>query len=519
MKTLFNLQLMILIVLLTVVLFMGCSKSDLVEETDPLEVTNPEAVDINTYIQNLTYNPQDLLNTQNIDDLPSKRTENTKSKTHDPDKGKIETCVTKDYGLQSNFSDIAILKPHNGVLYPGALVYGNGNMLDGLPDPISIYRGPMILSVDLPGIGDKGTMLVKEPSNSSVQAELDKALEYWNENTYDGGYTIASQSSSVTATFFSSEQMSMDLGMNVKWAGNSVASQLNISSSSQRKVATKVFKQIFYTVSMNTPLEKSSVFRNDVTLSDIQNAVDSDNPPAYVSSVSYGRIIMVKIESNSSDLSVDLEAVLDYASSESEVDSEYDQILRSSSVTVVTIGGNAEATSELNNIGTNQQGNGYLMDVITGKNAVYGRDNPGLPISYTIRYLKDNALAKMGYSTSYSYTDCGKKDFDHQDIKVTNDLKSYNAYVKIHYKYIDEAGKERSINGEWVTVKDESNKTISIPNGAWGVEVEIERTEGFGTGRKNMQTKFFDHVEKRHCFTLYRASGTGNNIRIKDEEC
>jgi hypothetical protein len=513
MKTLIGIKMKALLLLLLICTAIACSKGD------PLEIDNPEAMDIDTYIKGLIYNPEDLLNAQNIDGLPSKTTEKSEIKVNDPVKGQIETCTKKDFNLKTNFTEIAILRPNNGAIYPGALVGGNGNMLNGIPDPISINRGPMLLNLDLPGIGEEGSILVEEPSNTAVQVELDKALEYWNENNYDGNYTIASQSSSVTSTFFSSEQMSMDLGMNVKWAGNSVSSQLNISSSSQRKVASKVFKQIFYTVTMNTPLAPSSMFRNDVSLAAVQNSFNETNPPAYVSSVSYGRIIMIKIENESSAFSSELEAVLDYASSEGDVDLKYDEILRSSVVTVVTLGGNAEATSELNNITSGENGNGYLRDIITGKNAVYGRDNPGVPISYTIRYLKDNKLAKLGYTTDYTYTDCSSQDFEHASIKVTNDLRTYNAYAKISYSYLDEAGKVKAYeSSSWVKIKDESSKTFSFPKGSWNVEIEIERSEGIG-GRKNMQTKFFGHVKKRHCFRLFRKSGAGNNIRIEDNEC
>ena len=513
MNSLFSIKTILVLTLVTV--FLACTKDD------PLEIVNPDAMDIDGYIKSLNYNPQDLLNTQNINDLPSKRTESITEQPVEISKGKVNKCTKKDYNLQSNFSEIAILRPTNGVIYPGALVYGNGNMLDGLPDPISIRRGPMKLSVDLPGIGEKGAMLIESPSNSSVQIALDNALEYWNDQVYDGGYTIASQSSSVSSTYFSSEQMSMDLGMNIKWAGSSVQSQLNIESSHVKQVATRVFKQVFYTVTMDDILAPSAVFGEQVKLIDVQNTIDEKNPAAYVKSVSYGRIIMIKIENENAELSADLEAVLNYASSEGDIDTEYDKILRTSTVTVVTLGGNAEATSQLHNITKDENGNGYLRNVIEGENAVYNRNNPGLPIAYTIRYLKDNTLAKMGYTTDYAYTECSSQDFVHADIKVINNYQSFNAWVKLHYKYREIDDENVDIvsyeSPDWIKVKAENSKTFSIPPGAWDVEIEIERSEGFGgVGRKNMQTKFFGHVLKRYCFTLYKD---GLSFKIKDENC
>jgi thiol-activated cytolysin len=41
-----------------------------------------------------------------------------------------------------------------------------------------------------------------------------------------------------------------------------------------------------------------------------------------------------------------------------------------------------------------------------GQNALYSKNNPGQPIAYTVRFLKDGRLAKMGYSTDYTELVC-----------------------------------------------------------------------------------------------------------------
>ena len=49
---------------------------------------------------------------------------------------------------------------------------------------------------------------------------------------------------------------------------------------------------------------------------------------------------------------------------------------------------------------------GDLVPIITGENAVYSRGNPGVPISYAVKYLKDDQVAKLGYTTEYTATEC-----------------------------------------------------------------------------------------------------------------
>jgi len=434
-------------------------------ETDELEA-------INRTIANLSYNADELLNVQDTGGAASERTlndENTSSSG--PTQGQLFECRTEDYSLESNFDDVAILRPTSGVVFPGALVVGNQDMLDGAPDPLSLDRSAATLRLDLPGIGAQGTIVVDDPSsNSAVQTGVDNALEWWNANAYQEGYVNASNSSYQATTSYSSKQFSLDVGLNLEWATGSLASQFEYESTTERRYAGLVFKQVFYTVTMDTPDSPGSVFGRAVTNAQVQAAISSDAPPAYVSSVSYGRIIMVRMETTNTDTSVSLDAVLEYAGGVGTVNSEYDEILRESSVTVVTIGGNAEAASEALNLANIDSGLGALNSVITGENAVYSRENPGVPIAYTIRYLQDNSLAKMGYTTDYRVESCQTFNFDHESVDVDN-----NSIFDVRYRFVYKtAGSNDTAIGSYETVNNGQRSVESPPNGAHDVEVEFQ---------------------------------------------
>ena len=435
---------------------------------------------INSTIANLSYDPDDMLNVQDTGGAASERTLTDQNNTSSgPTQGKIFECRTEDYSLESNFDDVAILRPTNGVIFPGALVVGNEGMLDGAPDPLSIGRSAATLRLDLPGIGAQGTIVVDDPSsNSAVQTGIDNALEWWNANAYQEGYVNAANSSYQSTTSYSSKQFSLDVGLNVEWATGSLASQFDYESSTERRFAGLVFKQVFYTVTMDTPDSPGSVFDPSITNTQVQGAISSTAPPAYVSSVSYGRIIMVRMETTNTDTSVSLDAVLEYAGGVSgvgTVNSEYDEILRESSITVVTIGGNAEAASEAINLANIDSGFGALNSVITGQNAVYSRENPGVPIAYTIRYLKDNTLAKMGYTTDYRVESCQTFNFDHENVKVEN-----NSIYDIRYRFVyKRAGTNNSTATGTYEVSQNRIDIKSPPDGAHDVELEFEFQDAF----------------------------------------
>jgi thiol-activated cytolysin len=263
----------------------------------------------------------------------------------------------------------------------------------------------MTITVDLPGIGQGGVKYIESPSNSTVQAAIDSALEYWNANAYQEGYVNASSSSYRVNTSYSSQQLALDVGLNASWATGDVSAQFSYTSNENKKVVMAVYKQAFYSIDMDTPENPASIFEKSVSLNDIQNTLDATAPPAYVASVVYGRIIMFRMETSMRVTSSELESAFRYAagySVDGTLEARYKSILQQSTVEVVTLGGNAEVASNA----VSAKSAGDLEPIIKGENAVYSRNNPGVPISYTIRYLKDHSLAKLGYTTEYTATEC-----------------------------------------------------------------------------------------------------------------
>ena len=456
---------------------------------------------INAYVEKLSYNPDELLNLQYTGGGATERTVTNDNTTNTgPTLGESFECRTQDYSLESNFDDVAILRPTNGIVFPGALVVGNQGMLDGAPDPLTLGRAPVTLRLDLPGIGSQGNIVVDNPTNSSVQSSIDDALEWWNANAYQEGYVNASNSSYQASTSYSSKQFSLDVGLNVEWATGSLASQFDYESSTEKRYAGVVFKQVFYTVTMDTPSSPGSVFDTSVTQADVASAIDSDTPPAYVSSVSYGRIIMVRMETTNTNTSIELDAVLEYAGGVSgvgTVNSDYDEILKTSNITVVTIGGNAEAASEAINLADIESGYGSLNSVITGENAVYSRENPGVPIAYTIRYLKDNTLAKMGYTTDYRVESCQTFRYDHASVDVDN-----NSIFDVRYRFVYKtAGTNNTVIGGYHTVNNGQRSVKSPPDGAHDVEVEFQFQDAF-VWRALGSPRSYGYLSSQKCFEV-----------------
>ena len=233
----------------------SCSKDD-GSENDPI---NPEANDINIFFQNLNYDADQLLGAVDTGGESLLKTAGESTSDTATEEGVTTTCVKVAYNLKANFEDVAILRPTDGIIWPGALVAGNQSMRDGLPEPFTLERAPMTIRLDLPGIGEAGNITVEDPRNSNVQAEIDQALEHWNTNAYQEGYVNPSNSSYAASTSYSSKQMSLEVGMNTEWATGDVSAQFNYETTSTSRVAIMVFKQVFYTITMDTPNNPSDV--------------------------------------------------------------------------------------------------------------------------------------------------------------------------------------------------------------------------------------------------------------------
>ena len=474
------------------------------------EFIHPEADSINDLINNLTYNPDDLLEVQAISG-PSKRTDKGISTTKPVTKGWVHECNKQNYTLQNNFDDVAILRPTGGIIYPGALVVVNDNMLNGAPDPLSIERAPMTMNLDLPGMRKKGQIKVEDPQKSSnVQTALDEALEWWNAKAYKDGYVNAANSSYQASTSYSSEQLSMDVGLNYRWATGDIAAQFNYASSSEEMVAMMVYKQVFYTVTMDQPSSPSGFFREDVSVSDLQSVISNQGPPAYVHSVSYGRIIMFRMRTTVQATDIELAAAMDYArgfdKGSGSVEARSKHILSNSTMTAITIGGNAEVASEA----VTATGFGDLQGIITGKNAVYSRDNPGVPIAYSIRYVKDNSFAKMGYTTDYSIEECKDYEFQHEKITYTH-AHSGEGRFRIKYRkgtssfyyygpYREDIGKNESAE-------------IIPPRGAYDVEIEVDyKPWGLFQKYENVYKKTLNLLYSKKCYRGTYSSSKDNLV-------
>lgn len=500
--------------ILTLLLFYVSACSSTEDNIEPSKIS-PDAETISDYISNMNYNPDELFEVRPISGAVSRKPVGSPSRDYKAEFGGFTDCVTQRMNLETNYDEIPILRRTEGVIYPGALVIADrATVKEGIPTAVSIGRAPVSLRLDLPGIGERGNIVVDDVTNTGVNSKIDEALEWWNANARPEGYTIASNSSYSAASSYSSDQLSVDVGLSAKWARGDAQAQFNYTTSREKKVAMMVFKQRFYTVTMNTPRSPGSIFGADTEIGEVESKFGTDGPPAYVHSVSYGRIIMFRMESEFEAKDGELTAALNYAAGKTgasgELEVRYQSILSQSTITVVTMGGNAEAASKA----VSAKNFGDLNEILEGENAVYSRNNPGVPIAYSIKYLKDNRLAKVGFTTEYGVETCTSDKFPSKDVNLNNKNGFLGVTMRFRVDYKTKDG-GNVYKGTVYSGDIKTNKKVKkeIPEGAYDITITIEFKDGFKW--KFLYDADFDKPTER----CYESTQSFSKVTVKKVSC
>src|SRR3712207_5579648 len=155
----------------------------LATSVQPLNGENKNSDEIDDAIYDLKYDPRKILsfNGESVENFkPAEGFEK-------PDKYIVVKREKKK--ISDSTADIAVIDSINDRTYPGAIQLANRNLVENKPDIISCKRKPITVSVDLPGMGEDGKMVVQSPTYSSVKSAINTLLDTWN-TKHSNKYTI-----------------------------------------------------------------------------------------------------------------------------------------------------------------------------------------------------------------------------------------------------------------------------------------------------------------------------------------
>lgn len=196
------------------------------------------------------------------------------------------------HSVQNATSDVLAMGVMDSVWYPGALVKLTNQSGNTIPLTFQASRAPYTISVNLEGMGENNiSSTVSNPSPSAAREAIasivDKVLKSERKIPISYTCTIAEASSS--------EALYMDLGTNASVFGLKLNAGVDFSQSTDKTIVALVFKQIYFTVSMDPPTIASSVFSKNTSSDYIMSQLSGSETLGYVD-VDYGKIVIVQVE-------------------------------------------------------------------------------------------------------------------------------------------------------------------------------------------------------------------------------
>ncbi len=319
-----------------------------------------------------------------------------------PDGG-LYTCTTTPYSITKNPQEIAIHNPDAAVLWPGALIRGRSHLQTGSLELLAVSRdkrAPLGISVQGGGVlGIPGgvSTVVEQPVGSTIREGINQIVVNTLETNVAAG---AGTSSFNSVESHSSTQALLNLGLDARYLGAAASGRLNYSRAANEHTYTAYFVQRLFTVAVDLPERPSSFFADNVTAADLQSlGISADNLPLYIDSVSYGRILMFTFTSSDSRERIAAALEFSYESPPGGVngfaEAELRQTLSTARIEIFALGGSNTGVQNL---------------IREGKLSAYFAEplaiNQVEPISFTIRNLNDNRLARVANTTDYEVREC-----------------------------------------------------------------------------------------------------------------
>ena len=331
------------------------------------------------------------------------------------DHGKIVKYVEKEveYDISAAFENTLLLDPSQNSIYPGSVLRGDSLDKDSYQEITEGNKRKAVISFDLQGVKDKEgkdgkagiTSDAIVPNLASYRELRNKILS--QSISYHASANLSYEEIEITNEQSLEAQLKIGVGFGAAGIKSKIAAGFKFKNGKQMERRLIKFVETFYTVDVNQ--EAAPLMLN------IPRDKVGDNMPVYVSSVSYGRIAYLTIESEQkkSELKANLDAVFKVTTTnngEVDIDSAIKKLEEGTTITINIIGGGSEAVTDL------KQFQKYIVK------EGFSSKNPGQIIKYQLRFLDDNAIAYIKYGEKYKTVE--RMEIPIKGYKVTATVKN-----------------------------------------------------------------------------------------------
>lgn len=323
--------------------------------------------------------------------------------------GQVVKYVEKEieYDITAAFKDNILLDPAHNSIYPGAVLVGS-SIDEGSYREISKGRKrEATISFSLQGVKDKEKGGQAGITSGKIIPTLAAYRKLHNEVlsqhiTYHASASLSYEETEIKNEQSFDTQFKVGVGFAAAGIKSKIAAGFKFKDGDNLHRHLIKFVETFYTVDVdqeNVPL-----------MLDIPREVAGERIPVYVSSVSYGRIAYLTVESKKTwqELKPSFETVLKRGTTnigDVDLNAAIKELQDNAVITINIIGGGSQAVT---NVAQFQR---YIV------NGGFSSGNPGQIIKYQLRFLDDNAPAHIKYGGSYKTVE--RKEIPAEGYKVS----------------------------------------------------------------------------------------------------
>lgn len=290
--------------------------------------------------------------------------------------------------------DFPLFDPNADLIFPSNLLQG-ASLVNATPDPIPVKRGPGTIVMIIDNGADSVSRTIPEMSLAGV-------FNAKNQIIGENPGILPARFSFRFEEVNSREQLALALDVSYENLVVDVSSQLSFSSDREYNRFMVKLDQSFFTIAYQLPTSIDEIFDPSVTPAQLSQYVGPGNPPAFISSVTYGRKFYLLIESTSSKTQMDASINASFGAA----------------VSQGSLGANVKYVSDLDNIrikafalgGEQGAALGAVtsdFDALKTFLAQGGDIRTGLPLSYVVRSLaRPDKIVKVKVATEYDVIDC-----------------------------------------------------------------------------------------------------------------
>ncbi len=413
-------------------LAMLCTTFFSCEDVDPFS-DDPEQQEEQQGNNNVNW--QEILDAAGV--TPPVQNKDEVSTSTEESEGAVHNLETHD--VVQGAQQITYLGLNDDILWPGNLIKGN-SIASFNYSPIVLPRGPINLSVNLEGSTGNGALStrIENPTLSSVRQGIHDIIG----STVEVGVNIPAKVELQKTRVYSESHLDIAVGADVSYGAVDVAANFNFNSSSTKTRIVAKYKQIYYTINVDTPVSTGDWFGPDVTTEQAVEAMPAGSQPVYVSGVSYGAMAMMFIESDYDEETINaaLDASYNSLSTEVNITSELTakEVMENSRINIVVYGGSTSGVAQFNQLNLDE----FFQYISASSQFNTESDAGAVPMVYSFRHLKNHTLAQVALTSQYTI----------DTVVPTGSL--YRVYVReFYFDSTDDEGTDNDVDIDRLTVE------------------------------------------------------------------